>query len=192
MHFWVVNDPGVSSKNKLTAAEIKGAFQELSDKLAARGAVGEICLFGGAVMVLAFNARVSTKDVDGVFHPAQIIRELAHEIAEEKNWDEHWLNDGVKGFVTSAPALIESGLPQFSNLRLTRPTAEYLLAMKCMAERTGVEGVTDIPDIIFLIGELGLKSSGAVLDLVGEYYGKSGIPVKTQYLVEGLFEEGKL
>ena len=70
------------------------------------------------------------------------------------------------------------------------PTAEYLLAMKCMAGRTGVEGANDIPDIVFLARKLGLKNAGELLDIVAKYYGKSGIPVKTQYLVEGLFEEG--
>lgn len=32
----------------------------------------------------------------------------------------------------------------------------------------------------------------AVLDLVGDYYPANRIPVKTQYLVEGLFDEGKI
>ena len=52
------------------------------------------------VMVLAFNARLSTKDVDGVFRPAEPIRELARRIAEEQHLPVHWLNDGVKGFVS--------------------------------------------------------------------------------------------
>ena len=72
------------------------------------------------------------------------------------------------------------------------PVPEYLLAMKCMAARLG--GTTgeqsDAPDIGFLIRRLGLKSAKEVLDLVGQYYPANRIPVKTQYLVEGLFEEG--
>ena len=39
---------------------------------------------------------------------------------------------------------------------------------------------------------LKLKSAKEVLDLVGQYYPANRIPVKTQYLVEGLFEEGKV
>jgi hypothetical protein len=72
------------------------------------------------------------------------------------------------------------------------PVPEYLLAMKCMAARVGgVAGeASDVPDITFLIRQLGLKEAGAVLDIVGQYYPKERIPVKTQYLVEGLFEEG--
>jgi hypothetical protein len=63
-----------------------------------------------------------------------------------------------------------------------------------MAARIG--GTTDEPsdvvDIVFLIRHLKLKSAKAVLDLVGRYYPASRTPVKTQYLVEGLFEEGKI
>ena len=40
------------------------------------------------------------------------------------------------------------------------------------------------------IGEVTLVA--ADLDLVGLYYPANRIPVKTQYLVEGLFEEGKV
>jgi hypothetical protein len=77
---------------------------------------------------------------------------------------------------------------------LTMPVPEYLLAMKCMAARIGgtADEPSDVADIIFLIRHLKLKSAKEVLDLVGQYYPASRIPVKTQYLIEGLFEEGKI
>jgi hypothetical protein len=49
---------------------------------------------------------------------------------------------------------------------------------------------SDVPDILFLIRHLNLRSARAVLEIVANYYPASRIPVKTQYLVEGLFEEG--
>ena len=74
------------------------------------------------------------------------------------------------------------------------PVPEYLLAMKCMATRIGtVEGeADDVSDIIFLIRHLQLTSVQAVMDIVTAYYSKDKIPVKAQYLVEGLFAEGKI
>jgi hypothetical protein len=63
--------------------------------------------------------------------------------------------------------------------------------MKCMAARLGgAGGQADVPDIIFLVRHLKLSSATDVLDVVGRYYPASRIPVKTQYLVEGLFDEG--
>jgi len=87
-----------------------------------------------------------------------------------------------------------TNLPQFPHLRLTMPVPEYLLAMKCMAAR--IAGTTaepsDVPDITFLIRHLQLKSAKEVLDLVALYYPANRIPVKTQYLVEGLFDEDRI
>lgn len=181
------------SGSGLTREAIVGALSALSDELGKQGVMGEICLFGGTVMVLAFNARLSTKDVDAIFHPTALTRELVRRIGEEQQLPADWLNDGVKGFVSTRHETMVGNLPQFPHLRLTMPVPEYLLAMKCMAARVGGtdgEG-SDIPDIVFLIRHLGLRNARVVLDLVGQYYPESRIPMRTQYLVEGLFEEGK-
>jgi hypothetical protein len=165
-----------------------------SDQLGREGLTGEICLFGGTVMVLAFTARLATKDVDALFQPAQAIRELARRIGEEQHLPVNWLNDGVKGFVSARHETTAGNLPQFPHLRLTMPVPEYLLAMKCMAARIGATTgePSDVSDIIFLVRHLKLKSASEVLDLVGQYYPSNQIPVKTQYLIEGVFDEGKI
>ena len=74
------------------------------------------------------------------------------------------------------------------------PTPEYLLAMKCMASRIGsVEGETDdVADILFLIRFMKLQSAKVVMEIVTAYYPMDKVPVKAQYLVEGLFAEGKV
>ena len=172
---------------------ILSALQALSDELGKRGVTGELCLFGGTVMVLAYAARISTRDVDALFQPAALIRELAREISEAQVLPPEWLNDGAKGFVSHRHAATTGNLPQFPNLRLTMPVPEYLLAMKCMAARLGSTGGerSDVPDILFLLRHLGIKSAADALNIVAEYYPPNRIPVKTQYLLEGLFEEGR-
>ena len=179
-------------RSTLTRETILRGLQTLSDELGKQGVTGEICLFGGTVMVLAFTARLTTKDVDALFQPAQTIRELARRIATEQQLPADWLNDGVKGFVSARHETTAGNLPQFPHLRLTMP--EYLLAMKCMAARIGgtTDEPSDVADIVFLVRLLKLKAAPEVLDLVGQYYPANRIPVKTQFLVEGLFEEGKI
>lgn len=183
-----------STRSVLTREMILRALGSLSEELGRQGVTGELCLFGGTVMVLAFTARISTKDVDALFQPATLIRDLARRIADTQMLPADWLNDGVKGYVSARHETTAGNLPQFPHLRLTMPVPEYLLAMKCMAARLG--GTTgepsDVPDIVFLIRHLQLRSARQVLDLVGQYYPPNRIPVKTQYLVEGLFEEGKV
>jgi len=193
------NSHGVSGDDRhsdvlMSRETILDALGALSEQLGKRGLTGEVCLFGGTAMVLAFSARVSTKDVDALFHPSQTIRELARQVAEEQGLSEDWLNDGVKGFVSSRHRTTTGNLPQFEHLRLTMPVPEYLLAMKCMAARLGgaEDEPSDINDIVFLIRHLKLKSARDVLDLVGSYYPADRIPVKTQYLIEGLFEEERI
>jgi len=189
-----MNSQRQPSGSTLTRDQILAALRALSDELGKQGIMGEICLFGGTVMVLAFTARLTTKDVDALFQPAQTIRELALRVAAEQHLSATWLNDGVKGFVSQRHETTAGNLPQFPHLRLTMPVPEYLLAMKCMAARIGgtTDEPSDVADITYLIRHLGFKSAQEVLDLVCRYYPANRIPVKTQYLVEGLFDEGKV
>jgi hypothetical protein len=172
---------------------ILAALNALSKELGRRGISGEVCLFGGTVMVIAFSARISTRDVDAIFQPAQAVRESAEVVAQEQGLPAHWLNDAVKDFVSARHEVTVGSLPQFAHLSVTMPVPEYLLAMKCMASRLGgtVGEHSDLPDIRFLIKHLGLKAPQDVLDLVAKYYPENRIPVRTQYVIEGLFEEGK-
>ena len=96
----------------------------LSDQLGKQSITGEICLFGGAVMLLAFTARLTTKDVDALFQPAQTIRDLARHIADDLHLPTDWLNDGVKGFISARHETTARNLPQFPHLRLTMPVPE--------------------------------------------------------------------
>lgn len=180
--------------SSLNREQIFHALEALSNGLERQGVMGEVCLFGGTVMVLSFTARIGTKDVDALFEPPQVIREIAKEIAAEEGLPGDWLNDGVKGFLSARHETTAGNLPQFPHLRITMPVPEYLLAMKCMASRLGgpAGAASDVEDITFLVKHLNLRSPKEVLDVVLRYYPSDRIPVKAQYLVEGLFEEGAL
>ncbi len=145
-------------------------------------------------MVLAFSARLATKDVDAIFEPVQLVRSASEKIAAQRNLPQNWLNDGVKGFTSTQHETTAGNLPQFEHLRLTMPVPEYLLAMKCMASRLGstTGEQSDVPDIIFLLRKLRIVSAQQALDIVARYYPANHISVKTQYLLEGLFEEGQV
>lgn len=180
------------SSDSLSKAQILAALSLLNDKLAARGATGELCIFGGTAMVLAFDARETTRDVDGIFAPKQVIASSAEEVGSELGLPLDWLNDGVKGFVSSKGELTDESLPQFSHLRLMRPTATYLLAMKCMAARvTGYDTSGDAQDILTLCRHLGLASADAILDVVSDFYPDAQVLPKTRYFVEELASQLK-
>ena len=48
---------------------IEEAFRRLGDRLAKRGVVADIYVFGGAAMALAYDSRRATRDVDALFKP---------------------------------------------------------------------------------------------------------------------------
>src|SRR5262249_9295600 len=161
----------------------------LSRRLAARGVQAELCLFGGAAMILAFQSRQTTKDIDAIFVPTTIVREIAAEIGQEKGYEAGWFNDGVKGFVSSLGDYTPADLPQLPNLKVMMPVPVYLLAMKCMAARAGTPDATDVEDAKFLLRHLGLRDARGILDLVESYYPRQLIQPKTQFFVESLVEE---
>lgn len=170
----------------LTKEGLIAALECLNQRLTEKGVTGELCIYGGATMILAFNARESTRDVDAVFVPKNEIYEEAEKIAEEMNLPISWLNDRVNGYVSS------ERMPQWENLRIMRPTTRYLLAMKCMAARVvDYDTAGDKKDIVHLCKDLGINATAEILGLVEDYYPTSRIPVKTRYFIEEIVSEMK-
>lgn len=167
----------------LTNEEIRDLLSELDEELRFRDVVGEIGLCVGAVMCLVFRARPATKDVDAVFEPTREIREAAAAVARRRNLPEDWLNDAAKGFFLSDPPRIP--VLELANLRVWAPTAEYMLAMKCVAARFDTH---DRDDVIFLVRHLGLEDPAAVFEIVERFCPRGRIPPKARFLVEELFE----
>lgn len=165
--------------------QIKFYLEKLSDALEKKGVQGEIVVYGGAAMVLALKARPSTKDVDAVFAPKEIIYQAAQEVENLHGAPENWLNDAVKGFISSREE--HELFWDLPNLKVYTAIPEYLLAMKCISLRLG-RGDTDLEDIRFLIDHLGIKSAVDLFNLVENYYPRNRISPKTQFAMEELFE----
>ncbi len=164
-------------------SEIITAFQKLNEELGKDESKAEICIVGGAVMCLVFNAREQTKDVDAIFQPKTKVYELAVRVAEDLGLPDDWLNDSAKGYVNSKLEQVE--VLNLSHLKIFAPSAKYMLAMKCLAARIGTH---DENDIEFLIKYLKLKKARDVLDVVGTYYDAKLMQPKTQFMIEEITE----
>src|SRR6058998_833345 len=81
----------------LTREVILSALSRLSDRLREMNVVGEINIVGGTAMMLAFQVRQTTKDVDAIFAPVDAVREAARFVAGDLDLPIDWLNDAVKG-----------------------------------------------------------------------------------------------
>lgn len=170
----------------MTKNEILAAFKKLNDRLASDGSKAEICIVGGAVMCLVFNAREQTKDVDAIFHPKTKVYELAKRVANEQGLPEDWLNDSAKAYINSKMEQME--VLNMSHLKIFAPSAKYMLAMKCLAARVGTK---DEGDIEFLIKHLRLTKVQDVLNIITSFYDAKLIQPKTQYIIEEIIEGEK-
>lgn len=165
----------------IARADIDRLLQRLNADLANHDVIGELYLVGGAVMCLVFDARQSTKDLDAYFQPVQVIREAASRVAAQFGIEDDWLNDAVKGYLSSAGDFDE--YLRLTNLRVLTATPEYLLAMKCLAMRLGEE-FHDEDDIRFLLRYLNVHRYDTALEIVGRYYPMDRIPQKSLYALE--------
>lgn len=51
----------------LDRSAIEDAFRRLGDRLARRGVVADLYIFGGAAMSMVYDSRRATRDIDAVF-----------------------------------------------------------------------------------------------------------------------------
>lgn len=167
----------------LTRARIEELFEKLNAALAARGQTGDVGIVGGATMCLVYNARASTKDVDAIFEPAKLMRELVAKIGADENLPSDWLNDAAKGFIE--PGFARQEVLNLSHLRVWAPEPRYMLAMKCISARWDT---SDRDDVIFLIKLLRIANPQEVFSLIESYYPKNVIPAKTKFFVEEVLD----
>ena len=164
--------------------DVISALTRLGELAQAQRETVELVLLGGSLMVLVFETRQSTRDVDVVIvspPDAQRVRKMAKPIAEERGWPEDWLNDAAKGFmvgISNGPVILSA-----PGIVVRRPAIEQLLAMKLSAWRDDV----DIADARRLLQEL----SGAYDALWAsiERYLQPGSQLKAKYAFDDLWEE---
>jgi hypothetical protein len=123
----------------LNATDIRNAFDALAADLAGSGERAELVIAGGAALVLLFNARETTKDVDAYFlRPgASVVRSAAARVAAGRSLPEDWLNDAAKGFfvgVTNGDVVYQA-----SSLLVRAASVPQLLAMKLAAWRDAID-----------------------------------------------------
>jgi hypothetical protein len=179
-------------------ATLLQAFDDLGRAAWAEGTTIEIAVYGGSALMLTFDWRAATKDVDGVFEADRdTVQRLAARVAEDYGWPADWLNDGVKGFLSARDheagmKLLSGEFPSAAEpgLRVFIPRPEYLFAMKCRAMRLGgVDENRDIEDIRRLATELGVQTFEEAVALVASFYPRSQLQPKVQFGLEEIFSD---
>jgi predicted nucleotidyltransferase len=163
---------------------IDRVLTRLAERLDRRGVTGDLYVFGGAAMALAFDARRATRDIDALFVPHGIVLEEAREVAKEFGLPHWWLNEQASAYVApggdaSAPRVFDR-----PGLRVTAASPEHLLAMKVLAARP-----RDIEDVRTLVDHLGLVSAAQVLAVSATVFPDEPVPDRARLLIEDLFDD---
>ncbi|CAN5252065.1 hypothetical protein BH20ACT8_BH20ACT8_17930 [soil metagenome] len=74
----------------------------LDRALARRPVKADVLLYGGAAMLLAYDADRSTRDADSVFRPDGPVLEAAAEVADELGLGRGWLNQQASVYLPAA------------------------------------------------------------------------------------------
>jgi len=151
----------------LGAAEMREAFRRLALRLERRQLIGDICVFGGAAMILAYGARRVTRDVDALFEPHGAVVEESRAVARELGFPEGWLNDAVSVYVPPVADTRRTTVYDHPNLRVRSVSARHLLAMKALAAR---RYASDKDDLVTLVRLMGLTESGQVERICAEVF----------------------
>lgn len=168
---------------RLSRQTILEAFAELSRTLNESNQSAELALAGGAAMVLLFDARQATKDVDIVVlqaSDANLLRRAAADVAARLELPDDWLNEGVKGYIQGlAPGEV---VFRSASLVIHSLAPHQLLAMKLSAWRDDV----DIDDARKLLSRLPQERSQAWQMI--EPHLVPGRQLKARYAFDDLWE----
>ncbi|HYN19323.1 MAG TPA: DUF6036 family nucleotidyltransferase [Thermoanaerobaculia bacterium] len=168
----------------LSRAMILRALEALARELEAMEVPKEeIVLAGGAALVLMYNARDSTRDVDVCSVRSAdfaAIRTAARRVAASQELPEDWLNDGAKGYLKGLlPGDVLFDRPA---LLVRAVGLQQLLAMKLSAWRDDV----DISDARLLLPKIS-GSREEVWSAI-EPFLVPGRELKARYAFEDLWE----
>jgi hypothetical protein len=164
----MTKDIGLMSRDQLL--EI---FSYLNERLKDNQLHLELTVYGGSIMTLLYDNRPATKDIDCVFGQTNL--ELLDNILEMTKFTfglpDNWINEEIKEPLRQLLKEDRVAYKVYSNLRILRPRAEQLLAMKVLAARP--EPAKDFVDAYLLCKDLGITTKAELLDIVSEY-----IPLK--------------
>jgi hypothetical protein len=164
----------------LNRDEMESALAELADQLNARNVKAKIYLVGGAVMVLAFDARFTTGDIDSSIHPTDDVLAVAAEIGERRGLGAEWLNNSAQQFIPVFKEPNWQPILKSGNVEIVAADERSMLGMKMRAGR----GSRDRLDINFLVKRCGITSVAEALQLYEEFFPEDPLPDRALPLLD--------
>jgi hypothetical protein len=178
---------------QLSKTRITQALRRLGELAHAEKLTLEVALYGGAVFALVYGSRDATKDVDALVRPSKEAQRLAAVVATEQSLPPDWLNDQVKQFLSPKEERRRLDGDAFGpGLRVSVPTAAYLLALKLRACRPRLPGYAgDEADIQFLLRKTKPRSVAEVERTFEKFFPGDVLSERAEALVAQTIKELK-
>lgn len=172
---------------------LKTALQALGEQALLECIDLEICIYGGSAMLLAYESRNATKDVDAVLNPREKGKQLAAKVAKKLSLHDDWLNSDVTQFIGPNPQAGRRKLNiEIPGLTVFIATANYLLAMKALACRDPLPGYRgDHDDLVFLIRKIGIKNIDEIQERIDQFFPDEVIPDNKRQTIASLIKEAQ-
>ena len=145
----------MSIDNKpFTKVDIENYLKELGKELKKRGhgTPMEIILVGGASILVNYDFRLSSYDIDAYYAKASIMKECINAVGDKFGLPNGWVNDDFMKTSSFTPKIIEYSkyYQKFSGVLTVRTIkAEYLVAMKLVSGRKYKKDLSDVAGIIY-------------------------------------------
>lgn len=178
------NDIGLMDKEKLM--EI---FEYLNERLRENQLQLEITVYGGSIMTMVYDNRPATKDIDCVFSETnlKLLENILNLTRSAFSLPEGWINEEIKEPLKSILKEDKVTYKKYSNLRILKPKAEQLLAMKVLAARP--EPAKDFIDAYILCRDLNIKTKEALLKIITAYIPMSILGERQMNFIKYLGED---
>jgi len=158
------NDMGLMDKDKLLKI-----FDYLNERLKENQLQLEITIYGGSIMTMVYDNRPATKDIDCTFNEtnSKLLKNMLDLTQFTFNLSDDWINEDVKEPLKSLIKEDKETYKVYSNLKILKPKAKQLLAMKVLAARP--EPAKDFADAYILCKDLNITTKKELLDIVSDY-----------------------
>ena len=173
----------------LTKDELIAALRRLGELADEKSVQLNLCIYGGSALMLAYDRKRVTRDVDAIFYHPSKIQPLIRKVAKEFELPEDWINDEVKQFLGTRESIRELPL-ELPGIQITVPTAGYLLAMKALACRRAFPGYKgDEDDLRFLIRKMEIRTCKEIQGWIDKYYPDDVPSLSDRSFLEQLIRE---
>lgn len=155
--------------NLMDREKLLRIFDYLNHQLEENQLQLEITVYGGSIMTLVYDHRPATRDIDCVFNTTNVklLENILKLTQFAFNLPDGWINEQVKEPLESLVQEATETYKTYSNLKILKPKAEQLLAMKVLAARP--EPAKDFVDAQLLCRDLHIATKDNLLDVVSKY-----------------------